>query len=322
MRYYRKIIRIRAADSPNVRLALAQQAAGQTPTNEIVVPGVLTWGEYQKRRATWDVPRQTVGLDAEFFEGAAVLMFPPEWLNRAEALAEALRGKPRHAKAVGIDPAEGGDSTAMAAVDEYGLIELVSKKTPDTSVITGEAIAFGRRHNVHPSRWVFDRGGGGKEHADRLRSQDYDVQTVAFGEPPTMTPKRGLVLIEEKLEHREERYAYKNRRAEMYGKLRELLDPAREASVPRDDLGRRREPVTGFAIPAEYAELRRQLAPIPLTYDGEGRLYLLPKTKRSAADKRPTLSDLIGCSPDEADSVVLAIHGMTAKPKRAKAGAV
>jgi hypothetical protein len=56
----------------------------------------------------------------------------------------------------------------------------------------------------------------------------------------------------------------------MYGQLRLLLDPEGD-------------PVTSgretFAIPAGYAELRRQLAPAPLTYDREGRLKLLPKRK-------------------------------------------
>jgi hypothetical protein len=36
----------------------------------------------------------------------------------------------------------------MCAGDELGIIELVSKKTPDTSVIVGEALAFMRKHNI------------------------------------------------------------------------------------------------------------------------------------------------------------------------------
>ena len=92
MRYYRKIIKIRAEDSPNVRLALEQQRLGIIPTNEILVPGVLTWTECCKRRATWDAIRQCIGLDAEFYEGAELLLFPPEWLNRAEQLAARIKG--------------------------------------------------------------------------------------------------------------------------------------------------------------------------------------------------------------------------------------
>lgn len=305
-RFYRRVIKIKATDSPNVVLALQQQAAGQEPTGEIVTPGVLTWGEYQKRRATWDLVRACVGLDAEFYEGASVLLYPPDWLNRAEQLSEALRGHSRRAKAMGIDPAEGGDKTAMCAVDEKGLIELVSRQTPDTSVITGEVIAFGRKHSVPPENWMFDRGGGGKEHADRLRSQGYDVRTVAFGESVTPDPKRGMVQMEERIEQREERYVYKNRRAEMYGELSLLLDPA--AGV-------------GFALPAEYTELRRQLAVMPKLYDEEGRMRMLPKNKRGENSNEKTLTELLGCSPDEADSLVLAVHGMLHPAVKTRAGA-
>lgn len=310
--FRRKVLKIRAEDSPNVQHAMDQQRAGVVPTGEIVIPGLLPWEDYCKRRgigqpAIWDKVKQCVGLDAEFYEGAEVLMFPPDWLNRAEQIAEALKGKPRKAKAIGIDPAEGGDKTAMVAVDEFGLIELVSKQTPDTSVITGEALAFMRKHAVPPDRVVFDRGGGGKEHADRLRAQGYPVRTVAFGESLSLDPKRGMTRVEERLDNKEDRYAYKNRRAEMYGELRQLLDPAREGH--------------GFGLPAEYSELRRQFSPIPLTYDPEGRLELPPKNKRGPDDTKVTLMDLIGCSPDEADALVLALHGMLHKVKRPVAGA-
>ena len=96
----------------------------------------------------------------------------------------------------------------------------------------------------------------------------------------------------------ETRYAYKNRRAEMYGELRVLLDPSRG---------------TGFGLPSEYAELHRQLAPLPLLYDPEGRLYLPPKDKRSSTSTELTIKEILGCSPDEADSLVLAVYGMVSK---------
>jgi hypothetical protein len=151
-RFFRKVIRIRGHDSPNVRLALMQQAAGLKPTGEVIVPGVLPWDEYRKRMATWDKVNICVGIDAQFWKGSSLLLFPPDWLNHSESLALQLRGQKRQAKAIGIDPAEGGDKTAMAAIDEYGLVELVSKQTPDTSVITGEALAFMRKHNVPPDK--------------------------------------------------------------------------------------------------------------------------------------------------------------------------
>ena len=130
------------------------------------------------------------------------------------------------------------------------------------------------------------------------------MQTVAFGEAVSPMPRRGTAGFQERTDQREQRTAYFNRRAEMYGNLRELLDPA---------LGQ------GFAIPADYTDLRGQLAPIPLTYDDEGRLKLLPKHRREPAvggAGAKSLTELIGHSPDEADALVLAIHGMRGKAVR------
>lgn len=299
IRYHRKVIRIRATDSPNVRLALAQIERGIEPTHETVVPGVLSWREYQNRRANWDKVKQCVSLDAEFYEGSELLLYPPDWLNLAEERARTLP-RVRKAKGGGCDPAEGGDRTSMAAVDEFGLIEQVSKKTPNTDLIVQEAIAFMRKHEIPPDRFVFDRGGGGKQHADRMRGMGYNVRSVGFGEGLAPDPRYGKAPVRIRKEEKECRYEYLNRRAQMYGELSESLDP---------DL-----PGVRFAIPAEYTELRRQLAPMPKLYDKEGRLFMLPKNKRNPDPTNPstekTLVELIGCSPDEADSLVLACHGM------------
>jgi hypothetical protein len=317
-RFFRKVIRITAMDSPNVRYAMTEVAQGKPPSNTMIVDGVLPYHDYVKRRATWDEIRQCIGLDAKWYEGASVLMFPPTWLNRAEQLSlrYRLENRRRTGKAIGIDPAEGGCNTAMSVVDELGLIEQVSKKTPDTSVIGNEAIAFGMKWNVPPHYWIFDRGGGGKQIADRLRADGYPCRTVAFGETLVLDPKRGMRMLEEKLEHQEEHYEYYNRRAQMYGILREFLNPANEGKLLEGIICK------GFAIGSDHAELRRQLAPIPLTYDAEGRLKLIPKDKKDKTSKELTLKELLGCSPDEADSLVLALYGMTHKASRQVAGAI
>src|SRR5512139_1552811 len=130
VRYYRKVIRIRGEDSPNVRHALAQRRAGLPITGEVIVPGVLPWNDYVKRRQLWDPIRQCIGIDGIFYEGAEVLLFPPAWLNASEALADALKHSKRFPEAIGIDPAEGGDKTSMTCIDRYGVIEIVSKQTP------------------------------------------------------------------------------------------------------------------------------------------------------------------------------------------------
>lgn len=325
-RYYRRVIRIRGEDSPNVRLAEAQLTSGLAPTKEQIVLGVLSWEEYQFRRAMWDEVRQCIGLDALFWEGASVFLYPMMWLDRAERIAEGLRGRRRQARGIGIDPAEGGDKTAMTAVDELGIIEQVSKKTPDTSVITGEALAFMLRHGCPPDRVYFDRGGGGKQHADRLRTDGHPVRTVDFGEPVTPNPRWGGYKPPDQLENREERTIYLNRRAQMYDLARILLDPASvhvkdfwesitgEPGYPSDEFN-------GFGIPKELVELRRQLSPIPLLYDKEGKMRMLPKSKTNPESKEVTLTQLLGCSPDEADSFVIALYAMTNVEIPARIGA-
>jgi hypothetical protein len=264
------------------------------------VPGVLTYREYKKRRRTWDRVKQCVGLDARFYEGGEVLMFPPDWLDRAEAFARTLVGKYRRATSIGVDPGEGVAETSFCAGDELGVIEEAADYTPDTSVIRGRLLAFMHRHGARPEDVWIDSGGGGKQIADDLRSDGYMVNTVGFGEAVSPRIKLGMSLLEEREDDRSSRYAYTNRRAQMYGEARELLDPGRR-------VGGKEAP---FAIPAGCSELRRQLAPIPLKYDKEGRLKLPPKNKPSDNSKEKTLADIIGCSPDRADAFVLMVHGL------------
>lgn len=305
---YRKVIRIRAVDSPNIKLALEEIEAGLKPSNRELVPGVARYSDYLQRLESWDPIRQCIGLDAEFYEGAEVLLFPPEWLSHAEELALNLPPR-RYAKGIGIDPAEGGDSTSYVAVDEHGLIELVSKKTPNTAVVTSETLAFMRKHGLDPEnqehcdRVLFDRGGGGKQHADRLREQGYRVRTLGFGEAASKPLQSGILPIEERRDEAEQRYVYKNKRAELYGRLSLRLDPNSS---------------TQFAIPREYSKsfgvnrkgLREQLSVIPKLYDSEGRLRLPPKQKNKENSREITLVDLIGHSPDESDALVLANYAM------------
>lgn len=300
--FYRKIIRIKAEDSPNVRLALAEIKAGKKPSGRIIVPGVLPYEDYLYCRSNWDEMKQCAGLDADFWEGGNVLMYPPAWLNRAETLADGLRNKKRMGRGLGCDPAEGGDRTAWTVVDEFGIVKQEARKTPDTDEIVGQTLALMREYAVPADRVCFDRGGG-KPHADRLRKMGFPVRTIGFGEPVSLDIKHGRSTVAVRRDVREEKYAFKNRRAQMYYELREQLDPHNP----------------GFAIPKEYTELRHQMSVIPLKYDGEGRMVLLPK--HSEDKNELTLTKLIGHSPDECDSLALALHAMRHKAHRAIAGA-
>jgi hypothetical protein len=319
MRHYRKVIKIKAADSPNVRLGLEEVAKGLKPSHREVCPGVVSFAKYLKRREMWDKVQQCIKLDAEFWEGAEALLFPPEWLDLAEARADSLARQrlKRRAKGLGVDPAEGGDSTVWAVVDELGLIELLSMKTPNTATIPNQTLALMRKYDLRPEQVCFDRGGGGKQHADRMEAQGYRVRSVGFGETIAIPPRYGAVLPPERLDAAEEKYAYKNRRAEMYGRLSMRLEPREETPVDQD--GTDTHVFSPFALPREYTELRRQLALMPKWYDEEGRLYLPPKQRRTdqrkgrmddADSTTVTLNQILGCSPDEADALVLAVHAM------------
>ena len=296
-----RVIRIRAADSPNVILQ-----------SDEAFPGVLTWSDYQYRLANWDKIRQCVGLSGEFYEGAELLLFPPEWLNRAEILADELErdGKGagqwgRERITMGIDPGEGGAQSSFCIGDAKGIIELSSILTPDTSIIPHETIRFLNKYGIEPCDVCMDRGGGGKQHADTLRAKGYPIRTIAFGESVILEPRYGSATPAIRREVRETAYEYKNRRAQMGGELRELLDP--HGPYPK-----------GFAIPVGLrgndqvtdTELRHQMAPIPLKFDPEGRMVLPPKHKRSETSTEVTLTELIGHSPDELDALLLQTHAL------------
>jgi hypothetical protein len=288
---------------------MLQEANGLRVTNDIVCPGVLSFAEYKNRRKHWDIVRQCVGLDAQFYAGAQLLLFPPDWLNYSEELHRGLSGRRRVAKAMGVDTGQGVANSSWAVVDALGLIELVSYKTPNTSVIPGQTKALMRKYNLEPEQVLFDLGGGGKEHADTLRSQGLNVGAISFGDGVSLPPKHGLRLVDERFEAFEESRIYLNRRAQMYGEASDIFNPVGEHG--------------GFALPFEgeqYQELRRQLAPLPKLYDAEGRLYMLPKDKRRPDSKEQTLIELLGCSPDEADALVLGIHRMLHEEYTAEAG--
>lgn len=311
--YWRKVIRIRAVDSPAVKRGISLEAKGLPPDNSVIIPGVIDYNLYKKRVATYDPIRTAWSIDGLFYEGSEVLLYPPQWLDYAEEVHRSLCEKriPRIAKSIGVDVAEGGDDTVWTIIDRLGVIKQVAMKTPDTSVIPGQTIAFIKEYNLDPEFVQFDAGGGGRQWADYLRKIGYNVRSVPFGATavPLMERQGIYKSIATRTDQMETRYTYLNRRCEMYGMLRfNLLDPINKPS---------------FGIPAEMTELRRQLSPVPLQYDPVGRLYLPPKNKKPGSDsKEMTMVDILGCSPDHSDSLVLAVYGLFVKPIRRAMGAM
>lgn len=322
--YHRRVIKITAEDSPNVKLALAEMGcrcwadywakkqSGEfvpQPSRREVVPGVIGWDDYEHARLTWDEQRQSWGLDAEFWQGAQVMVFPPAWLDRAARIAERNEWNP--AEAIGIDAGEGSADTSLAVVGRRGLIDLISVKTPDTSVIPEMAVDLMRQHGVPAESVGADAGGGGKQLGDRLRRMGFPIRLIRFGGEPQRDLKRSMTFFGERREERDAKAAYVNRRAQMYYEFAELLSPLSER---------------GFGIPARFAELRRQLSKMPRLEDQEGRLFMLPKNPRPGSEgdgrKLKSLTELLGRSPDDADAVVVAAHVMLHQTPVARAGAM
>lgn len=303
----RKVIHIGAEHSPNVRWGLEWRALGvEHPPPmppEARIPGVVSFAEYLQREQTWDEFNKLTRHRGRFPKGEEAMLYPARWLELS-AQAAVAAGKGRRGQALGVDGGEGRANTAWTVVDHLGVVYHEAYRTPDTSKIASRTLALMREWGVPANRVVFDRGGGGKFISDYLRSQGHDVQTVSFGEAATPQPGERMVRTEAKKEARD-RKAYRNRRAEMYGMLRELLNPSLHQTV--------------FGIPAEYEELLQELRPLPLLYNEEGIMFLPPKDrppgKRDRSSNVVTIVDILGHSPDRADSLVLAVFALKSKAK-------
>ena len=300
----RRVLKICAEDSPNVRLGIIQESRGEEPTDEVLIPGVKGYAEYKKNLRMWDPIQQCVSLKAEFYEGDEVKLFPQEHLElafeRADEL-ERLYGLDRRGKNLGVDTAEGGDSTVITVGDSLGFIRSFSRKTADTSVIEDDVIRVMREYGISAERVLFDRGGGGKQIADRMRRNGYNVRTVGFGESAIPEKRRGVVQLDQRKLEQEVRYAYINRRAEMYSLLSDAINPVNG---------------TVYGIPRRMIDLANQLRPIPRLYDKEGRLWLPPKNKPpgSGSHTVKTMQEMIGRMDDRGQCCTMLLRASAVNP--------
>jgi hypothetical protein len=205
--------------------------------------------------------------------------------------------------AVGIDVAYGGgDLTAWVVLGRWGVRHVYAQPTPNTAVISGYTIDLMRRYRIKAWAVAFDAGGGGKQIADMLRSRDDmdfgEIADVTFSAKPLSKGK------------------YNNRRTELYGELRTVLEATDERR------GLMALPVTDWpldvqclALPPDDARLREDLAVLPHEWDTEGLLRLPPKDHRisggSSQREKSIRERLNGRSPDRGDALVLAWFAWT-----------
>lgn len=347
--FLRKIIHISCKDSPNVRLAEAELEKGMTPSDTILVPGVMSYWKFKERERMWDDVKRCIQLYGRFYKGKHKLLFPPQNLNKSEALIDRLRYKRRVPRAIGCDPGEGEAETVWYVVDDWGILDEIAMQTPDTSEIFDTTLHLIKKWDIDPIDVMFDSGGQGHAHADYLARAGYPVQTVSFGESLKPKPQVHKRSIQQQYDDRKEKGAYRNRRAMMYGYLADLLEPTLDyaigvvedypspAAMRSTETGDpivhpdSRDPQPRFCIPGHYQELRRQLSLIPKLLDGEGKLWLPSKSKKdeasnvsstSSTKQHKTLTELIGCSPDRADALVVAVYCRDFGRERIRAGAV
>lgn len=283
----RKVIHIDGRDSPNVEMGLRWREAGNPGRAPLLIPGLLGYDDYLRREQELDEVQRMIRLYGQFYEGDRAVLYPTAWLDAAMDAARwtQLQNGPRKAEAMGVDVAAGGrDNTCWTVIDGQGVIEQIVADTPNTMEIPGRTIQLMRQYNLGARRVAIDAGGGGKQIADRLREQRYPVRAIGFGESA------------------EDKQGYRNRRAEMYAKLRTLLNPNRDRGI--------------FALPPNSMDLRQELAVLPLQFDSEGRMQLPPKeASGSGMHEGPSIRRLLGRSPDRADSLVLAVL-VLCRPRR------
>jgi len=316
----RKVIHVSAEDSPNVRLGIQLAKANIPGPYPNAIPGMLTYAEYRRRQKIWDRIKRSMRLDGKFYEGDETLLYPPEWLDLAEnVFAElcplgfndgAIASITDTVESMGVDCGAGRDLTCWTPINRRRVINQIALPTPDTMDIVRQTVQLIEMYRLDPRKVFFDAGGGGKQIADRLREMGLPVQAVFFGESPTPPAGHKTKRTKDKVDQAETRQTYKNRRAEMYGLLRDILDPTMNDKV--------------FGIPVELYELRKELAIMPLMYDAEGKMYLPPKDHPPTNNHSNTMTikKILGHSPDRADSLVLAVFGLLGRPTRRKVGAL
>ena len=113
---------------------------------------------------------------------------------------------------IGVDPARfGADATVIAVRQGRDIVHIARHRGDDTMTVVGHVIEAIEEYK--PALVVIDEGGLGAGIVDRLKEQRYKVKGVNFGNKSSQP------------------VMYGNKRAEMWGKMREWL---KSAAIPND----------------------------------------------------------------------------------------
>ncbi len=167
------------------------------------------------------------------------------------------------AHVVGLDPARGGDRTSIVHRQGRVIWGLKSFKTPDTTTILGHVKELMNGKSNPVDMLFIDIGGLGGPLYDSLKSMDFRdrITAVNFGDQKCFNKER-----------------YKNKRAEMWGDVRDWLESTIPVKVPDSD------------------SLQADLCSPGYKYDHMQRILLESKDEMKANGRR---------SPDEGDAVAL-----------------
>lgn len=310
-RLLRRVRQLSPEESPNMAHSRAMDERGEAPPYPEIVPGLLAREEFDEWSVTWDERRKRTRLFGLLPDEADQRLFPPAWLELAKRLGECVCPRqdwPVRPYSLGVDVSYGGgDLTAWVVLGRWGVRYVLAKPTPNTVEITGQTIRLMRKFGISDGAVAFDAGGGGKQIADALRDKEFEgVMDVSFAATPRDPAK------------------YRNRRAELYGELREAMEPNdRLLALSQTKCCSAWPPsVHCVSLPPNESELFLDLAVLPLLYDGEGRLRLPPKDQprvKVSGQVETSVRELLGGrSPDRGDALVLAYYAWSLLRERAE----
>ena len=178
---------------------------------------------------------------------------------------------------MGVDVARyGADATALLVRDASTVVAVERRSGLSTMETAGRVLALARDHDVGPRNIAIDDTGLGAGVSDRLIEQGFAVQPVNAASRP-QSP------------------LFANRRAEVFWRLREALNPDSQAL---------------FSIPQDHEDLIHELSEITYGFDSRGRIRI---------EAKDAIRSRLGTSPDIADACALSFAPSLTPPSEPRA---